>query len=76
MHRHLRMTRTDLPQITSDRPFSEKPMWENQEPEDELLKRAIAMSLERDAQEDEEAIDLNQMTEEEKLEYAMKLSMR
>ena len=51
-------------------------MWENQEPEDELLKRAIAMSLERDAQEDEEAIDLNQMTEEEKLEYAMKLSMR
>ena len=44
--------------------------------EDELLiRRAIAMSLE-DTGRGEEPIDPNQMTEEEQLEYAMRLSLQ
>ena len=79
LHRHHKMTRIEAlpesPQITSDQPSSKKPTLEDQESEEDLLNRAIAMSLEGDAQE-EEAIDPSQMTEEEQLEYAMKVSLQ
>ena len=42
----------------------------------ERLKRAIAMSLEDTGRGEEEPIDPNQMTEEEQIEYAMRLSLQ
>ena len=45
--------------------------------EDEQLSRAIAMSLEDTGPpKGEEPIDPNQMTEEEQLEYAIRLSLQ
>ena len=47
----------------------------DQNSEDELLRRAIAMSLE-DTGQGEEPIELNQMTEEEQIEFAKRLSLQ
>ena len=60
---------------STDQPSSERATVVDQESEDELLRRAIAMSLE-DTGREEEPTDPNQMTEEEQIEYAMRLSLQ